>query len=189
MFSIPNPLHPAIVHFPIVLLLIGAPVAVVSVFVSRWHLAWVAAALLGLGAIGCFFAVRTGDSAEESAGKLPPTAEAPVDAHQEWAERTQIVGAIAGALAVGAAVLSTLPAWRKRRKVPTENGSRHSNAGWAAVRTVALSARVLTAIVALTACFFVYETARRGGELVYTQGVGVRSAPAQATGNTAAEAD
>jgi uncharacterized membrane protein len=189
MFSVPNPLHPAIVHFPIVLLLIGAAVAVVSVFVNRWHLAWVAAALLGLGAVDCFFAVKTGDSAQESAGKLSPTAEALVDAHQGWAERTQIVGAIAGALAIGAAVLSTLPAWRKRRKAPTENGSRHSNASRTAVRTVALSARVLTAIVALTACFFVYETARRGGELVYTQGVGVRSAPVQATGNTAAEAD
>lgn len=188
MFSIPNPLHPAIVHFPIVLLLMGAAVAVVSVFVNRWHLAWVAAALLGLGAVGCFVAVRTGDSAEESVGKLAPTTEGLVDAHQGWAERTQIVGTIAGALAVGAAVLSTMPAWRKRRKVPTENGSRHY-AGWAPVRTVALTARVLTAIVALIACFFVYETARRGGELVYTQGVGVRSAPAQAAGNTAAEAD
>jgi uncharacterized membrane protein len=68
MFSIPNPLHPAIVHFPIVLLLIGAAVAMVSVFVSRWHLAWVAAALLGLGVVGSFFAVKTGDSAKESVG-------------------------------------------------------------------------------------------------------------------------
>ena len=30
---IPDPLHPAVVHFPIVLLLLGAPVAVVAVFV------------------------------------------------------------------------------------------------------------------------------------------------------------
>jgi uncharacterized membrane protein len=189
MFSIPNPLHPAIVHFPIVLLLIGAPVAVVSVFVSRWHLAWVAAALLGLGAVGCFFAVATGDSAEESAGKLSPTTETLVNAHQGWAERTQIFGAIAGVSAIGAAVLTTLLAWLKRRKVPIENRSGHPKASWAAVRAVALITRVLTAMVALTACFFVYETARRGGELVYSQGVGVRSAPAQTNGNTATNGD
>jgi uncharacterized membrane protein len=71
MFSIPNPLHPAVVHFTIVLLLIGAAVAV-CVFVSGWHLAWVAAALLALGAAGSFFAVKTGDSAKESFGKVPP---------------------------------------------------------------------------------------------------------------------
>jgi len=35
MFQLPDPLHPAIVHFPIVLLLIGAAGAVVSVFTER----------------------------------------------------------------------------------------------------------------------------------------------------------
>jgi hypothetical protein len=34
------------VHFPIVLLLLGAAVAVAGVFFNRWHLAWVAAGLL-----------------------------------------------------------------------------------------------------------------------------------------------
>ena len=53
----------------------------------------------------------------------------------------------------------------------------------------ALTARVLTASVALTARFFVYQTARRGGELVYAHGVGVKSAPAQTSGKTAAEND
>ena len=35
---IPDPLHPAVVHFPIVLLLLGAPLAVVAVFVRRFNL-------------------------------------------------------------------------------------------------------------------------------------------------------
>jgi Flp pilus assembly protein TadB len=128
MFSIPNPLHPAIVHFPIVLLLIGAAVAVVCVFVSRWHLAWVAAALLALGAVGSFFAVKTGDSAKESLGELPPAVETLVDAHEKWAERTEIVGAVAAALAIGAAVLGTLAASSRRRKRASASDSMESMA-------------------------------------------------------------
>jgi uncharacterized membrane protein len=189
MFSIPNPLHPAIVHFPIVLLLIGAVVALMSVFVSRWQLAWVAAALLTLGAVGGFFAVKTGDSAQESAGELLPAAETLVDAHEKWAERTEIVGAFAAALAIGAAVLSTVPARSKREKQPSGSDSTHSSAGWITPASLALTARVLTASVALMTCFLVYQTARRGGELVYAHGVGVKSAPAQVSGIPPAEND
>jgi hypothetical protein len=86
-------------------------VAVVCVFASGRHLAWVAAALLTLGAAGSFFAVKTGDSAQESLGKLPPAIETLVDEHEKWAERTEIVGVITAALAVVAAVLGTVPAW------------------------------------------------------------------------------
>jgi hypothetical protein len=38
MIPIPSPLHPAIVHFPIVLILLGA--VGVAVFIRRWHLPW-----------------------------------------------------------------------------------------------------------------------------------------------------
>jgi len=86
------------VHFPIVLLLLGASVAVAGVFINRWHLAWMAAGLLGLGAVGCFLAVKSGDTAKEGAGEPPPTVEALVDVHEKWAERTEIVGAVAAAL-------------------------------------------------------------------------------------------
>jgi uncharacterized membrane protein len=189
MFSIPNPLHPAIVHFPIVLLLLGAAVAVASVFVNRWQLAWAAAGLLGLGAVGCFFAVNTGDAAQETAGKLPAPADALVDTHEEWAKRTEIVGAIAGVLAIGAAALGVVPILGKRTKQAIENDSLHSRVSRGPWSTVAFTARILTATVALAACFYVYETARRGGELVYTQGVGVRSAPAQGSRTAPAEND
>jgi len=185
----PNPLHPAVVHFPIVLLLLGAVVAVASVFVDRWQLAWAAAGLLALGALGCFFALKTGDVAHESVGKLTPTAEALVDAHEEWAQRTAIVVAVAGGLAIVAAATGTVPILGRKRKEFTERSSLNSGRGWGASRAVALTARVLAAVVALAACFLVYQTARRGGELVYTQGVGVRSAAAQAIGNTGTDAD
>jgi len=185
----PNPLHPAVVHFPIVLLLLGAVVAVASVFVDRWQLAWAAAGLLALGALGCFLAVKTGDVAYESVGKLTPMAETLIDVHEEWAQRTAIVGALAGTLAIVAVALGAASILSEKRKELTEKSSLNASPTWAAWRTVALTARVLTAVVALAACFFVYRTARRGGELVYTQGVGVRSAAVQAIGTTATDAD
>jgi uncharacterized membrane protein len=185
VFTIPNPLHPAIVHFPIVLLLVGAAAVVLSVFINRWHLPWVAAVLLGLGAIGCFVAVRTGEAAQEAAkGSAQP--EALIDAHESWAERTQMVGAITAILAVGAAVLSSV---RSRSRM-TVNGTRpRLSTGRIPLRSLAVCARVLVAVAALALSFLVYETARRGGELVYTHGIGVRSAPSQATGNTSGETD
>jgi hypothetical protein len=136
-----------------------------------------------------FFAVKTGDVAQETAGKLTGSVETLVDAHEEWAQRTEIVGAIAGGLAIGAAALSAVPILSKRRKQSTEKSSPDSRVGRSPWGTVALTARVLTAIVALAACFLVYQTARRGGELVYTQGVGVGSAVPQGPRNAPAEND
>ena len=68
MIPIPNPLHPAVVHFPIVLILFGAAVACAAVVVSRWHLPAIAAVLLGLGAIGAIVATVTGEQEYEMAG-------------------------------------------------------------------------------------------------------------------------
>jgi uncharacterized membrane protein len=188
MFSIPDPLHPAVVHFPIVLLLVGAVVAVVGIFVNRRQFAWLAAVLLGLGAVSGFLAVRSGDLAEEGAGELSPSVEALVEAHEEWAERAQIAGAIAAALAILAATLSTL-VWRRGKKTPAETGPARPATGMVTLPTLGLSVRVFAAIVAITACFFVYQTARRGGELVYAHGVGVKSGTAQIPANPRANDD
>lgn len=170
MFSLPDPLHPAVVHFPIVLLLIGAAVAVAAVFLNRWHLPWTAAALLVLGATGAIVAVQTGESAQEVVGELPPAVEQILDEHEEWAERTELVAGIAGGLALAAVALGAFAA---RRGEDTAAGS-------GPLRKLAFGMRTLTAAVALVACFFVYETAHRGGKLVYEHGVGIKSSAAQA---------
>ena len=44
-------------------------------------------------------------------------------------------------------------------------------------------------LLLLGACFLVYETARRGGALVYVHGVGVKAAPGQVIGNAPADRD
>jgi len=173
MLTLPSPLHPAIVHFPIVLLLLGACVAVVSVVLNRWHLPWIAAVLLALGSVGAFVAAETGEDAEDLAGELAGPAKTLFEAHEEWAERTEAAGAAAAVLAIAAAGLGAFAS----RKSP--QGNLPSVAGPTALPKAALALRAVAAVAALTACYFVYETGHAGGKLVYEYGVGVKTTAAQ----------
>lgn len=159
LFALPDPLHPAVVHFPIVLLLLAAPVAVAAVFRRPRWLEVVAAVLLGLGALGAVVAVQTGEDDSEWVAETPAL-EAVMEEHEEWAERTHVVALVAAVLAIGAVVLGR----------------------WSGI---ALGARVLAAAGALAAGWCVAETGHHGGILVYQHGAGVKTAPAGAAGAAA----
>jgi uncharacterized membrane protein len=171
MFTLPTPLHPVIVHFPIVLILVGAPVAVISIVVNRWHLPVLAAVLLALGSIGSFVASQTGEAAEELAGALAPAADTLLEAHEESAERAEVAGAIAALLAIAAASLGAL-ALRRRATDDVR-----SSAG--PLPKLALGLRIATALASLMACYFIFETGHAGGKLVYEHGVGVKTTATQ----------
>jgi uncharacterized membrane protein len=151
MFTIPNPLHPALVHFPIVLILLGTAVGVVAVFLRRWHLPWLAAGLLTAGALGAFAATWSGGNDEELAGKLTPQAEQILEEHEEWGERARNLAIAAALLAVAGASTTSFP--------KTSRG-------------LALA----TALVALASSYAVAEAGHYGGLLVYKNGVGVNTA-------------
>jgi uncharacterized membrane protein len=143
----PSPLHPAVVHFPIVLILLGAGVAIVAAFVRRWQLPWTAAILLSLGALGAIVAVQTGESDGEMVGEKPAT-ESLLDGHETWAKRTQTVAVIGAVVALAAAAAASWPA---------------------AARLLGIG----TAVVAIGAAWCVFQTGHRGGQLVYQHGAGV----------------
>ncbi len=156
MFTIPSPLHPAIVHFPIVLILIGTVMAIAAIFIHRWHLPWLAAGLLLAGSLGGVVATWTGGNEAELAGELSPQAEQVLEQHEEWGERTRNAAVLAAILAIGAVSVSRF----------------------------AIPARVLsvaTAVAALGASYCVAETGHYGGQLVYKYGVGVNTATSSAT--------
>ncbi len=148
MNLIPNPLHPAVVHFPIVLIVLGAALSGVAVFWRKGYIPAFAAALLTLGALGAWAATQTG----ESDGGLVENTAAPVEslleAHENWAKRTLTAATIAAVVAIGAAALFRFPR---------------------AARVVAVAA----ALAAGVASWTVYETGHRGGALVYRHGAGV----------------
>ena len=155
---IPDPLHPAIVHFPIVLLLLGAPLAVVSLFLQKFHLPVLTAAVLALGGAGALVATWTGEEAAELAGELSGSGEKALDAHEEWGERARNAGLVAALLAVISAALGRKP-----------------------VAGRALGAAA--AIAALGAAFSVAQAGHYGGAVVYKYGVGVNTAAGASAGD------
>lgn len=161
MISMPNPLHAAVVHFPIVLILLGAVAAVLAMVTQRWHLPVLAALLLSLGAFGSVISVMTG----KDEGELVATAgaiERVLDQHEEWAERTRGFASAAAAFAIVAAL--TL---------------RHV----AVSRTLAVAATA----VALVAAWCVFQTGHYGGQLVYRHGAGVNTAQVATAGTAEAQ--
>ena len=151
MITIPSPLHPAIVHFPIVLILIGAVVACAAVVCRRWNLPAIAAVCLSLGALGSLAATATGERDEEFVGKLNPTAENVLEEHEEWGKTARNAAFVAAALAIASTLLARFP----------------------------IPARVLgliTALVTIFAAYAVAQTGHYGGQLVYQYGAGTNVA-------------
>lgn len=147
MIPLPDPLHPAVVHFPIALLTIGMPLAVVAVFLRRWHLPWLAAIVLVMGAAGAVVAVATGNQEEEMVEGGSEALEQVLDKHEELGEMTRNIAVVAAVLAVAAALASCMPI---------------------AGRGLSL----LAALAAIAAAYFVAQTGHYGGELVYRHGAG-----------------
>lgn len=153
MFQLPSPLHPAIVHFPIVLTLLGTLLSVFAFFTRRGALPQFTALILILAAGGAQYAVYTGNDQDELFGTLPEEMRTLVREHSEWGERARTVVAIAAGLAVVALALHRAGAFR---------------------RGVAL----LTLIACLAASYCALQAAQRGAKLVYEHRIGTRQAGA-----------
>jgi uncharacterized membrane protein len=153
--NLPSPLHPAIVHFPIALILVGAVTAFVTLLLPRVALAWLSAGILALASAGAVAATWSGDEDEEKAEHAGAGVERILEEHEEWAERSRNAAIIA-MLAAGAAAFSL-----KRHAVFSRG------------------AAALTAAISLGASWCVVEAGHYGGQLVYQHGVSVsRSGPA-----------
>ena len=153
MIPIPEPLHPAVVHFPIALLLVGAGLSLLAVIFRRWALP--TALILVLGAAGALVAVETGEREEHRLPKTTGVVHEAFENHEHAGKRARNFSFVAATLAV----LSVLAArWR-------------------------MVARILagaTAVVALMTAWHVAQAGHYGGALVYEHGLGVgKSAPLQ----------
>lgn len=156
----PDPLHPAIVHFPIVLLLLGAPLAILAVLLRKWHLPVLVAVVLSLGAFGALVATWTGENDAEMAGELAGNGEQTLDEHEEWGERARNAGIVAALLAIASAAVF-----------------HHPMAG--------RSLGAVAAVAAIAAAFSVAQAGHYGGQVVYKYGVGVNAAGGAAAGEPA----
>ena len=147
-------LHPLMVHFPLVLLLLGAGVAVLYAALGRpvWRLA--ALGLFALGAAGAFAAHQTGEAMEhEMEGE--PIVDAVLPAHERMAEYT-LWASLLATLAYGG-----LTAAARRT---TEDSIRS--------RTEPLAWRLAALLPALAAAALVAWTAHLGGIMVWGVPIG-----------------
>lgn len=162
MIPLPSPLHPAVVHFPIVLLLLGAPVAILAAIFRRWHLPLLACLMLVGGALGSLVAVGTGEAESAVVGELPGAGEQVLEEHEEMAETTRNLAIVGALLAIASVLLTRFP----------------------------LPGRILgglAAVVAVVAAFTVAQTGHLGGQLVYKHGAGVNLLAGQAATPTNGE--
>ncbi|MBL0170209.1 MAG: hypothetical protein IPP90_05660 [Gemmatimonadaceae bacterium] len=142
---IPNPLHPAIVHLPMALVILLPMTAIVALWSIRRGAApikvWgVAAALHAMLALSAWASLATGDQAGEKVENV--VAEAPVESHEEAAETFL-------ALSVGALVIALV-------------GLRKDQIG-----TAARAAASVATVALLVAG---WRVGHSGGQLVYRYG-------------------
>ena len=156
--SLPN-LHPALVHFPVALLLAALGFDIACLFLRRQ--VWIdraAAALYALGALGASAAYLAGRQAADSVGNVSPTAEVLMVEHSDWAFLTLLVFSGIGLLRIG------LSWWEINQSV---------------IRVTPL--RLIILFAAIGGQWLLFGTAERGGALVYRYGVAVAFPKNQST--------
>jgi uncharacterized membrane protein len=150
MIPIPEPLHPAVVHFPIALLLVGAGLSLLAVVFPRWAIP--TALILFLGAAGAVVAVQTGEREEHRLPKINGELHQFFENHEHAGKRVRN-------LSLAAAFLAVLTVMTAR---------------WRLVRNVLAAA---SALVALMTTYHVAQAGHYGGALVYEYGFGVGKSP------------
>ena len=141
-----QPLHPLVVHLPIGLLASAAVIDLAGLAArSRSVLPRAATGLCLAGAVMLVAAYVTG-RADAAALRIPGPAHAIVDEHWTWAWRTTVFFCV---LAAGRlALLPASPSTARRLRLPV-------------------------AAAGLLGLVLLFQTAERGGRLVYQHGVGV----------------
>lgn len=144
MFS--TPIHPAIAHFPIVLLLIGAPLSILAVFFRKRYLPRLSAIVLLLGAVGAIAATVTG----ENDAKKAKVGASIIEEHEEWGELARNCGLAAALLAFASLTFSKHP-------------------------TSERMAAIVASVAAIATATAVTLAGHYGGVAVYNYGVGINA--------------
>jgi uncharacterized membrane protein len=158
MFEIPDPIHPAIVHFPIVLVFLGTLISILTIFTRRGALPQFTAFILILAAGAAQLAVITGGDQADDVVQRMPESRPLIYHHAEWGERTRTVAVVAACSAVVALAFYKARTFR---------------------RVMAF----VTTIIAAGASYCALEAAERGAEMVYHHGVGIELKPAKSSAN------
>lgn len=141
--------HPQLVHFAIVLCIVGVLLRLVSLTGRAQWTNPAAALLLIAGGIAAYLTAQSGMAAHGPIERIPGVAEA-VEHHEEWGLRARLVFGLIGIVELLAVLVKA---------------------------NLAKGLRWVTALGGLAGLFVLYETGEHGGELVYefAGGPGIRS--------------
>lgn len=158
MFQLPQVpswegLHPLVIHFPVVLLLIAPLFIVLGLFFRERGRCFLAAALLimALGTVSTYVAAESGEAAGKVADKSPEMMPV-LSRHQELAESTRLAFS---ALTVLFALLLVVPRFVKSLSKPV----------------LALALNLVFLALYMTSTLILMNTAHQGGRLVHEFGV------------------
>lgn len=150
-------LHPLVVHFPLVLLLLGAGTAALYLVLGRGVWRRASLALFLLGTVGAWAAEETGHDLAVAV-EDEPVVEQIVDRHESAAEWTVLVSAFAAFGFTGLSLLSLL----RRPKLLAEGEEAPPRP-----KREPLWGRVLAFLPAMAAAILVAWTAHLGGLMVW----------------------
>lgn len=88
-------LHPLVVHFPIVFILLAFVIQIISFFVYKRELSWAALFLIVLGFIGAFIATNLFHGGDPNLSTLDPIAKATFEKHEHYAQLTEVFSGVA----------------------------------------------------------------------------------------------
>jgi uncharacterized membrane protein len=158
MFEIPDPIHPAIAHIPIVLVFLGTLISILTIFTRRGALPLFAAFILILAAGAAQLAVITGGDQVDDVVQRMPESRPLLLRHAESGELTRTGAAVAACSAVVALAFYKARTFR---------------------RVMAF----VTTIIAAGACYFALKAAENGVEMVYHHGIGIELRPVKSSAN------
>ncbi len=153
--EIPDPLHPALVHFPIALIILATLCALIGLLPGKFFPRMTAFVLV-LAAVAAQYTLQAGEDAANQFLAAYPSAEALLDEHAQWAHWTY-----RGSFAV--ALLAVVSMFMLN------------------VKKVSWLLRLLTFVGTLFLSFSVYQTGMHGGWMVYGKALKLSEVPSDAT--------
>ncbi len=161
------PVHPLVVHLPVVLLPLAAVAAILLVIRKSWYerFRWVTLIICGIGTAGAFLATQSGEELEgEIRRNEGAAAVRGIGDHSEAGDAARTV-AILFFLVLLAYVV--IPWWMERRKqeATTAEATQRTEPTW--LRPLLMALVVLTAVMTTAA---VFKAGHSGAEQVWDEG-------------------